>query len=270
VLSAYDAQLRAHVHDRLPGSIRVERDGPLLRTVGFGDRGMVEYRDLDGLDGGELDELIARQVRIFAERRGPFEWKLHGHDRPADLPERLRASGFVPEDMETVVIAPVSAISTDANVPDGVVVREVFGPVDLGRIAQMEQAIWGDDHGWVVDSLGAEQAADPDGLRIFVAEAGDVAVCAGWVRFPSGTEFATLWGGATLPAWRGRGIYRALVTHRAMLAAERGCRYLEVDASADSRPILERLGFVAVTTTTPYVWSPPAVAPTSASPRPAG
>jgi GNAT superfamily N-acetyltransferase len=78
------------------------------------------------------------------------------------------------------------------------------------------------------------------------------------VRFPSGTEFATLWGGATLPAWRGRGIYRALVRQRAQLAAERGRRYLEVDASADSRPILERLGFRAVTQTRPYVWSPPA------------
>jgi GNAT superfamily N-acetyltransferase len=258
LLSAYDAQLRAHAPDRLPDRVRVERDGPLLRTVGFGGRGMVEYRDLDGIDGGELDELIARQVRIFAERGESFEWKLHGHDRPADLPERLRAAGFEPEDMETVVIAPLSAIGIDASVPDGVVVREVSEPVDLGRIAQMEQAVWGDDHGWIIDSLAEERASDPDGLRIFIAEAGDVVVSAGWVRVPSGTEFATLWGGATLPAWRGRGIYRALVAHRARLAAERGRRYLEVDASDESRPILERLGFVAVTTTTPYVWSPPA------------
>ena len=256
LLGAYNAQLRAHVHDPLPDSIRFERDGPLLRTLGFGGRGMVEYRDLGGLDGEELDELIARQVRLFTERGESFEWKLHGHDRPADLPERLRAAGFVPEDMETVLIAPVSAIGIEAGVPDGVVVREVSEPLDLGRIAQMEEAIWGDDHGWVVDNLGEERAADPDGLRIFIAEAGDAVVCAGWVRFPSGTEFATLWGGGTLPAWRGRGIYRALVAHRARLAAERGCRYLEVDASDDSRPILERLGFVAVTTTTPYVWSP--------------
>jgi hypothetical protein len=29
------------------------------------------------------------------------------------------------------------------------------------------------------------------------------------------------------------------------------------DHVPDSRPILERLGFNAVTTTTPYVWSPP-------------
>jgi hypothetical protein len=40
------------------------------------------------------------------------------------------------------------------------------------------------------------------------------------------------------------------------LAAQRGLQYLQVDASDDSRPILERLGFVAVTTTTPFIWSP--------------
>jgi GNAT superfamily N-acetyltransferase len=76
------------------------------------------------------------------------------------------------------------------------------------------------------------------------------------VRFAHDTEFATLWGGGTLEPWRGRGIYRAVVAYRANLASARGCRYLQVDASDDSRPILERLGFVAVTTTTPFIWSP--------------
>src|SRR5438093_1473823 len=49
LLDAYDAQLRAHVHDRLrlPDSISYEWDGPILRWTGFGDRGMVGYRDLD-------------------------------------------------------------------------------------------------------------------------------------------------------------------------------------------------------------------------------
>jgi hypothetical protein len=48
----------------------------------------------------------------------------------------------------------------------------------------------------------------------------------------------------------------ALVARRAQVAAARGVRFLQVDASDDSRPILERLGFVAITTTTPYVWTP--------------
>jgi GNAT superfamily N-acetyltransferase len=255
LLALYDAQLRAHVHDPMPDSIRVEWDGPLMRLTGFGDRGFVGYRDLSGLDSNELDELMARQIGYFAERGQGFEWKLHGHDLPADLPARLLAAGFEPEEMETVVIARVDDLAVQSTLPEGVVVREVTEHGDMARIARMEEAVWGDDHTWL-DDLWEERVADPEGLRIFVAEAAGDVVSAGWMRFPSGTEFGTLWGGATLREWRSRGIYRALVAERARLAAERGRRYLETDASDDSRPILERLGFVPVTTTTPYVWSP--------------
>jgi len=261
LLAAYDAQLRDHVPDRLPSEVIVERDGPLLRFFGLfgpGNRGFVCYRDLEGLDGSGLDELIARQVRVFGERGEQFEWKLHAHDRPPDLARRLRAAGLVPEDEETVVIARVDEIAGRPLLAAGVTLREVTDRDDLDRIAAFERNAWGDgdDHSWIAASLEAERMADPEGLSILVAEAAGEIVCAGWVRFQRGTDFATLWGGATLPAWRGRGIYRATVAQRANLAAERGFRFIEVDASSDSRPILERLGFSAVTTTTPYVWSP--------------
>jgi GNAT superfamily N-acetyltransferase len=256
LLAAYDTQLRGRLTDRLAEGMHVERDGPLLRYVGAKHGGFIDYRDLGGLEGAELDELIARQVRVFAERGEPFEWKLHAHDRPADLAERLRAAGFVPEATEAVVIAPVAGVAAEPRLPEGVTLREVSDRADLDRIAALEQAIWQDDRGWLVDSLEAERAVDPDALTIVVAEAGDTTVCAAWVRFARGTEFATLWGGGTLPAWRSRGIYRAIVAYRANLAAQRRYRYLQVDASDDSRPILERLGFVAVTTTTPFIWSP--------------
>ena len=254
-LSAYDAQLRARVPDRLPAGVSVERDGPIVRFLGMPGRGFVLYRDLAGLRGAALDDLIARQVQVFAERGERFEWKLHGHDRPADLPRRLRSAGFVPEEDETVLIAPAAEIVGQPRLPDGVSLREVSARDDLERIAALEEAVWGQPHGWLADMLEAELEADPNALAIIVAEAADEVVCAGWVRFEDGTEFTTLWGGATLPAWRGRGIYRATVTQRATLAVERGFRYLEIDASSASRPILERLGFTAVTTTTPYVWS---------------
>lgn len=233
-----------------------ERDGPLLRWYGVAGRGFVLYRDLEGLEGAALDELIARQVRAFAERGESFEWKLHGHDRPADLPGRLRAAGFVPEEVETVLIGPVSELACPPRLPDGVSLREVTGRPEFERIAALEQTIWGEEHDWLPEMLDAEQSADPEGLTVVLAEADGTVVCAAWVRFERGTDFVTLWGGATLPEWRRRGIYRATVTHRASLAAERGYRFIEVDASSDSRPILERLGLTPVTTTTPYVWSP--------------
>ena len=260
LLAAFDSQLRAYVPDRLPAGEIVERDGPLVRFSGGPGRGWVLYRDLGGIEGAPLDELIARQIQFFAERGQRFEWKYHGHDLPADLPERLLAAGFVAEDAETVVIAPVADIAGDPVRPEGVSLREVTSRADLELIDGLEAAVWGedeDDAGYA-DFLEAELAVDPDGLTVVVAEAGETVVCAAWVRFVHGTEFATFFGGATLEEWRGRGIYRATVAYRANLAAQRGFRYLETDASDDSRPILERLGFVPVTTTTPYIWSPPA------------
>jgi GNAT superfamily N-acetyltransferase len=257
LLAAYDAQVRARVPDPLPVGVSVDWDGPLLRFLGLPGRGFVLYRDLGGLDGADLDGLIARQIHAFAERSERFEWKLHGHDAPADLPQRLLAAGFVPEDTETIVIAPVAEIAAETWLPEGVSLREVTGRADFERIAALEHAAWGDkeEHSWLVDMLESERAVDPDALTVVVAEAGETVVCAAWIRFERGTEFTTLWGGATRPEWRRRGIYRATVAYRANLAAARGFHYLETDASDDSRPILQRLGFTAVTTTTPYIWS---------------
>jgi GNAT superfamily N-acetyltransferase len=260
LLVAYDAQLRARVPDRLPPGVEVQHDGPLVRMLGLSSGGFVGYRDLDGLDGPELDALIARQVRAFRERGERFEWKLHTHDRPGDLADRLRAAGLVPEAAETVMIGAAEAVGGPVTLGGELVMREVVERADFDRIAELEDAVWGDGDAYsLADALDAERAVDPQGLAIVVVETQSGVICAGWIRFERGTEFATLWGGATLPAWRGRGVYRATVAYRAALAAKRGFRLIEVDASADSRPILERLGFVAVTTTTPYVWSPPSV-----------
>jgi GNAT superfamily N-acetyltransferase len=258
LLAAYDA-LRWRIRDPLPAGVTVELDGPLVRITGSrGSRGggFVYYRDLGGLSSEEVDALIARQVSFFAKRGERFEWKLHGHDLPLDLPERLLGAGFVPEDEETVVIAPAGLVAGEPELPAGVSLLEVTERADFDRITVLEHAIWGGDERPIGETLAAERDVDPEAIAIVLAEAGSEAVCAGWVRFAAGTEFATLWGGATLPEWRSRGIYRALVAFRANLALERGFRLLQVDASSESRPILERLGFVAVTTTTPYIWSP--------------
>ena len=80
-------------------------------------------------------------------------------------------------------------------------------------------------------------------------------MCAGRLQVVPGTDFAGIWGGSTLPEYRGRGIYRALVSARARSAVDLGVRYLHSDSTDMSRPILERSGLVPVTTTTPYVWT---------------
>lgn len=255
LLAAYDQQMRG-VPPHPPAGVTYEQDGPLLRIVGQ-FRGFVSAPRDVGVRGGELDQLIIRQRDYFAARGEAVEWKTRGHDQPADLTERLLAAGFVPEEQETVLIGLAKDMTAAPALPSGVTLRQVTDDVDMRRIAAMESVVWGQDWSWLGDDLIARVSAAPDEIVVMVAEADEEVVSAAWLVFREGTEFAGLWGGSTLPAWRGRGIYRALVAARAERAVARDVRFLHVDASDDSAPILRRLGFRAVTTTTPYVWSPP-------------
>jgi hypothetical protein len=258
VLARYNDDLRGRIMAPLPPGATSERDGPLVRTNGLAGHGFVEYHDLGGLDGDELDALIARTVGFFAERGEPFEWKAYSHDEPADLDEHLRAAGLSPDEPETVVVARLADIGGDVTLPTSVALREVTTREDLERIARFEEGVYQDGHSrqWLADALADEHDADPALLRLFVVEADGQIVCAAWVRFEPGTQWASLWGGATRADWRRQGIYRATVRHRANLSLAEGYELVQVDASDESRPILERLGFTAVTTTTPWQWSP--------------
>jgi GNAT superfamily N-acetyltransferase len=229
-----------------------------LRAAG-GHRGYIcGPRDV-GATGAELDRLIARQRDYFAARGEAVGWPVHAHDLPADLTARLRAAGFVPGETNTVLIGLTAELAPAPALPLGVVLRWVTADADMRRIAAMQSAVWGQDWNWLGEHLIGQLATAPDDIAVVAAEADGEVVSAAWAAFfERGTgSFARLLGGSTLLQWRGRGIYRALVAVRAQRAAARGIKYLQVEASDDSAPILRRLGFRAVTTTTTYVWTPP-------------
>ena len=132
-------------------------------------------------------------------------------------------------------------------------------PVVDGRgveaLVRVHDQVFGGDHTRLGRTLLAGLMSEPSTVAAVLAMAGQTPIAAGRMEFHLGTEFASLWGGGTLAEWRGRGVFRSLVAYRAALAAARGFRYLQVDASADSRPILRRLGFVELATTTPFTYA---------------
>ena len=246
VLAAFDAQIR-----RRPGSGDdgvEEREAHVVRTLSSGWGG-VTWSDLDD---AVADAVIAAQVARFAQEGRPWEWKYYSYDTPADLPARLAAAGFAAEEPEMLLVAEISALDLDVAPPAGVAlvaVRDAPGVADLVRV---HDEVFGGDHAHVGRSVLAGLAREPATSAAVVAVGAGRPVSAGRVEFHHATDFASIWGGGTLPPWRGRGVFRALVAHRATLAAELGFRYLQVDASPDSRPILRRLGFVELATTIPF------------------
>ncbi|RYB92180.1 N-acetyltransferase [Nocardioides glacieisoli] len=260
LLTAYDDQLRTDAE--MARAREVTRIGPLLCAV-FDHGGFVSYHDLGGVEGDELDDLIERAVAHYRDDTdvASFEWKSRGHDLPADLGDRLVAHGFEAEPVETVMIGEASLLAVDVpldETPAGpVVVRRIEpGPDaegDITRMLEAQESIFGTGRGPSVASSMAELASG--GSEFWVAEVGGRVVAGGRLTPVAGTEFAGIWGGSTLPDHRGRGIYRALVSARAASAMERGVRFIHSDCTDMSRPILERSGLRAVTSTTPYVWS---------------
>jgi GNAT superfamily N-acetyltransferase len=154
---------------------------------------------------------VAPRGDYFAARGEAVAWRTRGHDEPADLPIRLQAAGWVPEEQSTVLIGLTAEIAASPVVPEGVVLRAVTADADMRRIAGMESAAWGRELPGLADDLIGRIAAAPDDIAVLAAEADGDVVSAAWLVFRPGTDFASLWGGTTLPRWRGRGIYRALV-----------------------------------------------------------
>jgi len=249
VLEAFDQLRRNPGTDQPEG--HVEHDKRITRYLSrSGGWNGVVWSDLDE---SSADEVIADQVQRFASVCDEWEWKHYSYDSPADLPRRLVAAGLTPQPEEALLVADVADLALDVPTPPGVELRPVVEEAEVTALVSLHDAVFGVDHAAVGEAIRRGLARDPSTVAAVIAWAGDAPVAAARVEFHYGTDFASLWGGGTIPGWRGRGVFRSLVAHRAAEAASSGFRYLQVDASEDSRPILERLGFVELARTTPFV-----------------
>ncbi|MCZ7462049.1 GNAT family N-acetyltransferase [Streptomyces sp. WMMC940] len=257
VLALYDRQMRRGAVADGPGA-RVEHVGGVVRQTAGHDGGWngVLWSDLDG---ATADAAVAEQVHHFASLGREFEWKLYGHDRPADLADRLLAAGFVREPAETLMAAPVGALrDLEVELPSGVTLREVTDTAGVELAVRGYERAFGADGSWLREHLLEQLVSERRTVVAVVATAEGEPVGSSRLESAPGRDFAGLWSGGTVPEWRGRGLYRASVAFRARIAAERGHRFLQVDALPSSRPILERLGFTALGTTTPFLYRPQA------------
>jgi GNAT superfamily N-acetyltransferase len=247
ILRQYDAEMRADPPPE-PGVSRTWSGG-VLRTTGA-------YRTIgySTLAGADVDWEIATQVEFFRSLGQPFEWKLYGHDRPHDLADRLARAGFVPGETEHFMVRDLKAAPIEDPTVDGITLREVRDLARLQDFASVNGAAFDRDGAWALEMYG-NRLTDPTCV-LHVAYDGERPVSSGRLELPPGSTFASLWSGGTLPSHRGRGIYRMLVAARAWEALWLGYRYLTVDARETSRPILEQVGFTALTTVTDWCWRP--------------
>ncbi|UNK72533.1 GNAT family N-acetyltransferase [Microbacterium sp. H1-D42] len=256
-LAAYDRQLRGDVE--LAGAHDTASLGPLRVAVFPGGQGFIGYQHLGGADADGVRGLVDAALAHFASLPGirSIEWKTRAHDHAPGLHDALIACGFVPEDAESIMIGEASLLVQEVALPDGVTLRRARSDDEVIAMERMHGIVFGHREWHARADEMIRRLAEDESMELWTAVVDDEVVSAGRLEPVVGTEFAGLWGGATLPQWRGRGIYRALTAQRAMAALAGGKTYLQSDSTEFSRPILARAGLVKVSTTTPYVWTSP-------------
>jgi hypothetical protein len=203
------------------------------------------------LDSQNADAAIDEQISYFKNKKQSFEWKLYEHDSPADLEDRLINKGFSMEETEALMVLELDSFSFK---PENTFfkIKKISKAEELNDIGLIKKEISDDDFSEKISNLADGLNNTPDSISVYIAYADNKPVSCGWIRFYQDKQFADLWGGSTIPEYRSRGIYKGLVAIRAQEAINRNIKYLAIDARPMSKPIVEKLGFRLITTTTPF------------------
>jgi len=216
-------------------------------------RSFIIYSELTAVNA---DDIIARELAHYqAIGGGGLEWKTYSHDSPDDLGERLMAQGFADEGLETLLVLEMKDAPAILKQPVTADVRRLTAVEQLADILRVHDQVWSGGFEWIRDYLAHALENEGTYWSIYVAYVDDEPACAAWAYFPENSQFASLWGGATVEKYRGMGLYTAIVATRLQEAIARNYRFLMVDASDMSRPILEKQGFNVLGYTRPYFWS---------------
>jgi hypothetical protein len=237
-----------------PGSERIETD---RFTLCLHPRGATVQRQR--FAAHELDAVVAEVRGLLRERgRTRTQWEIGSQATPAGLAEMLEARGLARDDEPWALALALTEPPPTIDDTTAVHVEQAVTAADYVAACAVQEIAFG---------AAAEevQAGRERRLREFAA-LDEARAGRPWSQLPhllhavwldgqiigAGACERTrlglaLFGGATLPEFRGRGAYRALIAERWRVAVGDGLERpaLVTQAGAMSRPILTALGFTA-------------------------
>lgn len=252
ILALFDAQER--INSKHP-SYRYEKTAEIVRHVSL-EPSRLSFISYSDLTATNADRVIQEQVAWYKNEIDGygFEWKTFDHDAPPDLKQRLLEYGFEADEPEALLVLDLEDCPQVYLQPVTADVRRITDVERLEEVTAVQSKVYDAEFTWLEKELRENMTAQPDFWSIYIAYVDDTPACAAWISYPQDSQFAGLWGGATLLEYRKMGLYTAVVAARAQEAIERGYRFLTVDASDMSSPILQKRGFKLLTYTTPFTW----------------
>lgn len=232
-----EAQCRLQINCRaavraIAGGIAVfcGETSPLTRALGLGMHGPVSSSDLEELE------------HFFRERDTPVVVDLCPHADPG-LPEALAARGYRLVEFTNMLVRPISSEVADIPVSPDLLVR----PAEPQEIETYISTVIGGF--FSREELSEEEISLGQTLfqmpcaSAYLAFVGGQAV--GGAMVSTRNKVANLFGDATHPSFRGRGVHAALIGARIGAAEKAGCDLVAAITApgSSSQRNYQRLGF---------------------------
>lgn len=249
LLAMYDEQLRVQVEypdarrEVTQDVVRFTRKAPAMNFVMYTCAPQERF-----------ERAIEEQLEYFLPLGQPFTWKIYEHDDLPGLKDKLVACGFVldDEDPGDMLILDVREMPPQLSQPVSADIRRIRDRDGLRDVVHVLDTVYGNQNTWVYERLGGHLEM-PGYLSVYVAYVQDQPAAVAWTYFPEG-QFATLFAGSTIEAYRKRGLYTSLLALRLQEIHERGRAYAVVEAGSMSKPIVAKHGFQHLTTLYDYEW----------------
>jgi len=249
IMALYNRHERMHIS--IPGWV-THSEPSLIKSVSPDQDGsFISYFQFNA---HRANHVINQQISFFSRSRKNFEWKVYDTDKPKSICRSLLNNGFYEDEEESFMVLDLHQLSA---IPDQQ--KHCIEANDAERIRDaisVKQIQLRDDcDGYYRHLINLKQQR-PESIKIYVIYQDGEPVSSAWITFNSPlSPFAGIWGGSTIREFRGRGHYQSLLKQRIRDASMAGKRFLSIDASEMSRPIVEKYGFKVVTKTTPYMFN---------------
>ncbi len=253
LLALYDDTMRRNV--RIAGCAREITTTVTRSTTITGSQRYLMWHDFAPSDAATA---VDEELHAVQGRARVLMWKLYAHDVAHDaLRDALLARGFSENDASTLMVVSVATLADSltkaaAATTDSATLtaRQLTTAKHLDAYQEIWDDVWPDapNSRYVNDYRTLIEHNEPGVLFYAGFTFNDEPVTSGYMFHHPGNAIALLCGGTTKAPWRRQHAYTRMLAVRAQAALERGASYLAVEASPESKPILERLGFMPLST----------------------
>lgn len=191
---------------------------------------------------------IERVKALYDKRELPLYWRVWSTDTPLNLQSLLKESGFVLVAEAPGMILKLDELSNDEVTSNDLIIHPIQTKDDLNIWRDIAIAVNGPAFVPLADAYVSVGLGNQ--LQSYIGWIEDVPVAISSVFY--GNNAAGVYNVATLPAYRGRGIGRAITLRGLQDAKENKYEVAVLTSTETGLPVYNRIGFKPCTTMSVY------------------